>query len=330
MQKRIWYESIHMITGKNSGTKPRPTRGPVQDPRLKYHPLGFLELVNKPTQDELQSYYAKTYYQNERGSYRKTYTAEELDYLQLKIAQKSARIDELLATRPSDRPQDGLARSLLDVGCGEGFTMAAFKDRGWSVEGLDFSSAGIEAMNPDMAGHLETGDMFALLKERIASGQRYDVIWLQNVLEHVLDPVGLLQDLHNLLHPGGVLSLTVPNDGNAYQEDLLRNGDIPDRFWVATPDHMAYFGYDSLKTTAEATGWNCADIIGDFPIDLFLLHEGSNYVKNRENGPGAHRARLRMESLIGSYGPARANDYYRALAQVGLGRDLTAFLIPSV
>lgn len=183
-------------------------------------------------------------------------------------------------------------------------------------------------MNPDLLPYLETGDLYELLNQRIVEAKRYDLVWLNNVLEHVADPVGLLTSLRQLVSPKGILVVTVPNDGSAYQENLLEHGDIDERFWVAIPDHLAYFTYESLQCTTEATGWVCCEIISDFPIDFFLLHPGSNYVRDSGNGPDAHRARIRMELMLGKHPHDRSTEFYSALARVGLGRNLTAFLLP--
>jgi 2-polyprenyl-3-methyl-5-hydroxy-6-metoxy-1,4-benzoquinol methylase len=292
----------------------------MNDRRLRRHDLGFLEVVDRPTPQELADYYARTYYQNERGSFRRDYPPEELEALNLRIAQ---RMTQALALLGRDDPG-----RLLDVGCGEGFVLKAFAARGWDVAGIDFSIAGVESMNPDIADRVGQGDIFDLLAKRIAAGETYDLVWLGNVLEHVLDPLDLLRSLQGLIVPGGIMVVTVPNDGTAYHEDLLATGDIDRRFWIAIPDHMSYFTTDSLRATAEATGWDALSILGDFPVDLYLAHEGSNYVADKTRGPAAHRARLRLERLIGVAGPEAANRFYAALADVGLGRNLTAFLRP--
>ena len=292
----------------------------IMDSRLKLHPHGFLEVVDRPTPDELREYYARSYYQNEKGTYRKEYPADELEVFSLRIAQRAAQACSIRGTDVPGR--------LLDVGCGEGFVLRDFDRMGWNVEGIDFSRAGVERMNPDFVEQVDQGDVFELLDWRIKSEEQYDLVWLGNVLEHVLDPIGLLKSLRQLVNEDGLLIVTVPNDGNAYQEELFQKGKIPERFWIAIPDHMSYFTAASLKQTAEATGWNCKAMHAGFPIDWYLAHEGSNYVVDRARGPSAHKARLMLERHIGMAGPEAANTLFSALADVGLGRDLTAFLQP--
>jgi len=207
--------------------------------------------------------------------------------------------------------------------------LAHFASIGWEVQGVDFSLAGVTAMNPAMVDHVVQGDIFAILETRIANGETYDLVWLGHVLEHVLDPIGMLRSLRRLVTADGALVVTVPNDGSNYQEGLYIDGLIDRRFWIAIPDHLSYFTADSLRASASAAGWSTMDILGSFPIDLYLAHPASNYVQNRDLGAAAHRARLRFEALLGAHGDEAANRLYAALAEVGLGRDLTAFLRPA-
>lgn len=293
----------------------------MNDQRLRWHELGFLEVVDRPTAEALSEYYAQAYFQNAASSsFRTSYSEEELEVIELRIAQKAGQARTLLS---DDQPG-----SLLDVGCGEGFVLRYFERLGWQVQGIDYSRAGVQQVNPAYADHVEQGDVFELLEARIASEKQYDLVWLGNVLEHVLDPVSLLQSLRCLVAPDGLLVVTVPNDGTPYHEELYATGTIPDRFWIAVPDHLSYFTADSLRRTAEATGWDCLSIQGDFPIDLFLAHDGSNYVADRSQGAAAHRARLMLERLIGQAGIEASNRFYAALVDVGFGRNLTAFFRP--
>lgn len=292
----------------------------MNDPRLQRHPLGFLEVVNPPSAEELGAYYAQAYYQNESGNFRKAYSAEELDAINLRLTRHAAQVQTLLGK--------DVTGSLLDVGCGEGFVLKFFRQLNWKVQGIDYSRAGVEQINPDMVDWVEQGDVFTLLNARITAGEQHELVWLGNVLEHVLDPVGLLHSLRQLVTPGGLLVVTVPNDDTPYHEALHANGAIRDRFWIAIPDHLSYFNAVTLRQTVAATGWECLVMQGDFPIDLFLSHSGSNYVSDRTQGLAAHHARLMLENLIGEAGSEANNRFYSALSDVGLGKNLTAFLSP--
>ena len=286
------------------------------DNRLMQHPLGFWTLAEKPSAEELKDYYANKYYQQARGSYELQYSDEERVYFRAKLEQRHAVLQRV--------PPQG--RSMLDVGCGEGFALAYFREQGWSVKGLDFSAAGVESQNPGCRDALVVGDVFTLLGSEIAARRKYDALWLQNVLEHVLDPVAMLISLKSLLAPEGVAVITVPNDYSAVQREALSLGYIDREFWVALPDHLSYFDHQSLPAVAKGTGWECVELLGDFPIDWFLFHEGSNYVRDKTLGKAAHRARIQLENLIHRQPMDAALEFWSAAGRLGIGRDITCFL----
>lgn len=290
------------------------------DRMMKQNELGFWEIANKPSAEQIQEYYAAKYYQEAKGSYELAYSDEELTYFRTKLNQRWS----VIADRFS---QPG---SMLDVGCGEGYALAFFDEMNWNVRGLDFSRAGLESKNPHCAGFLVEGDVFRLLEGERSAGASYDLIWLQNVLEHVVDPVGLMTFLRSLVRPGGSLVVTVPNDFSGLQIEAQRKGLIDREFWVALPDHLSYFSRDSLEKIGAATGWSVLDILGDFPIDWFLFHPAANYIMDKSAGKPAHRARVALENLIGQNRPEDVVAFYSAMARIGMGRDLTAFYGPEV
>jgi 2-polyprenyl-3-methyl-5-hydroxy-6-metoxy-1,4-benzoquinol methylase len=293
------------------------------DARLKQHSLGFWEISNKPTPEELQKYYADKYYQEGMGSYDIEYSSDELTYFRSKLEQRMAIIQHLFSS-------NGTFKNFLDVGCGEGYALSFFREQGWNVKGFDFSSAGVKSKNPSCLDILETGDIFALLKAEIASGQTYDLVWLQNVLEHVIDPIDLLKSLRKLVSQGGSAVVTVPNDFSITQRGALAYDHIDTAFWVSPPDHLTYFDHESLRSTANETGWECQEILGDFPVDWFLFHPGSNYVRNKSMGKAAHMARVQIENLIHRQPIEDVLKFWIAAAKLGIGRDITAILVNKI
>ena len=75
----------------------------------------------------------------------------------------------------------------------------------------------------------------------------YDIIYLQNVLEHVISPIDLLRDLHSILSMNGVIVLTVPNDFSVIQKEAIRRNHIDNEFWIGFPDHLSYFDKNGDK-----------------------------------------------------------------------------------
>lgn len=279
---------------------------------------GYWRVKSPPTPEELAAYYAQRYYQEARGSYEHAYSPEEKQHIQGKIALRWA-----LATKGHSAPG-----RLLDVGCGEGFVLAHGAEAGWSVRGIDFSDAGLRGQNPQLLSSLTTGDLFASLDEEISRGAAYEVVWLQNVLEHVIDPVTLLRQLKALTAPGGRLVVTVPNDFSRLQHVALSSGRIDRSFWVALPDHLSYFSADSLRSIATRTGWTCRNLLADFPVDWFLFNAQSNYIADPTKGKSAHHARIALENMILDEDRAKVIALFESLADIGMGRDLTAVLEP--
>ena len=101
------------------------------DPRLKKHSLGYWEIENKPSIEDLQKYYADTYYQEGKGSYELQYGSDELIYFNSKLEQRWTVIKQYLSEL-SKKPR------MLDVGCGEGFALAFFRSHGWHVRRIRF------------------------------------------------------------------------------------------------------------------------------------------------------------------------------------------------
>lgn len=290
------------------------------DSRIKKNQFGYWEIVNKPTNKELQQYYTEKYYQEAKGSYELQYSQSELSFFEAKLEQKYAVLEKYVHKKGK----------MLDVGCGEGYALSFFRKKGWTVTGFDFSSAGIKSKNSDCLDALCTGDVFELLDNEIKSGRRYDVIWLQNVLEHVIDPISLLYSIKSLLLDDGIAVITVPNDCSNTQMNALNLGHIKSAFWVAPPDHLAYFDYQSLLGTAKETGWNCLEMLGDFPIDWFLFNPNSNYINDKSLGKSAHNARVQIENLLHQQPIESVIKFWAAAAEVGVGRAITAFLTPAV
>ncbi|MBV6644243.1 MAG: class I SAM-dependent methyltransferase [Cyclobacteriaceae bacterium] len=281
---------------------------------------GYFEVIPKPTDSELRDYYQKKYYQDDHATYSKEYDEEELAYFRNKITQKDHVVDGLL--------NDSHGKSLLDIGCGEGFTMDHYHQKGWSVRGIDFSDFGLKRHHPYLAGNLTAGNIFDTINQLIEEQKKYDLVWLDNVLEHVIDPRQLVLLCHQLTQPKGVLVVEVPNDYSHLQSTLLNSEKVERKYWEAYPDHLSYFSRESLVRLLSSNGWDTQKVLADYPIEWFLANKNTNYVSDRDVGKSVHQARMFIENFLHEDQSSNMEDlvaFYEAMAKIGQGRQLIGF-----
>ena len=108
------------------------------------------------------------------------------------------------------RPANGRAPRYLDVGCSTGFVVEAARDKGWEATGIDLNPSAIE-FGRSRGLDLRT---VALEDAGFAPGS-FDAVSLFDVLEHLLDPRRTLRACAELIAPGGILFLYVPNYDSA-------------------------------------------------------------------------------------------------------------------
>ncbi len=279
---------------------------------------GYKVFLSPPSQESLNDYYAQLYYQNPQGTYQENYTEEEGVQRKLRIQ----LLDDFIHSNIEDV---GFTKmNFLDVGCGEGFVLSHFKEKGWEITGLDFSTHGVRMKNPGLESFIIQGDVYNSIQELISSGLKFHVVFLGNILEHVLDPVALIDSLNQLLANDGLLCVTVPNDFSELQESLLENGEISNPYWLAFPDHLNYFNLDSLTKLLNSRGLPVIDHYGDFPIEWYLMNSESNYVEDKSKGKSAHTARVILDSMINKTENVKAKqNFWRSLSELGFGRSIT-------
>jgi 2-polyprenyl-3-methyl-5-hydroxy-6-metoxy-1,4-benzoquinol methylase len=280
-------------------------------------PEGYISVEPLPSPEELRAFYAEQYYQQTvSASYQASYSEEELSY---------KRLQARVFLHAIGRGDDG-APSLLDVGCGEGFLLAEAQTQGWSVKGIDFGAYAVDRFHPALAEHLELGEASEILDRFVAEKRRFEACVLQNVLEHVIDPRGLLGKMRALLAPEGKLLVTLPNDYSGVQQTALKTKLVDHEYWFVPPQHLHYFDIAAASALSRACGYDVKDVFADFPIEVFLFHPGSNYVRAREVGPAAHKARMALSLICAQAGLDSYLDLSRAYARCGIGRAFTLVL----
>ena len=95
---------------------------------------------------------------------------------------------------------------LLEVGCGNGKRLARMQALGWDVMGQE--------VDPIAAGHVveERGiPVYLGMLQTLDVTEGYDAVILSHVIEHVHDPLSLLESCYRLLKKDGLLVILTPN-----------------------------------------------------------------------------------------------------------------------
>ncbi|PYX76278.1 MAG: hypothetical protein DMG72_05330 [Acidobacteria bacterium] len=133
---------------------------------------------------------------------------------------------------------------LLDVGCGNGEFIARMSSLGWTVSGVDPDAT---AVSYAWSRGLE---VFRGTISDLPVTPCYDVITLNHVVEHVIDPVGLLRECRKRLRPStGRLIITTPNINSLGHWWF-------NRYWrgLEVPRHLVLFSQDSLRECVKRAG----------------------------------------------------------------------------
>jgi SAM-dependent methyltransferase len=211
-------------------------------------------------------------------------------------------------------------KRLLEVGCGTGEFLAFAGEKGFDVVGMEPSTEAAQlAANRKLCVHSVTLEQFAELPKEI-NPRGFDAVVLLHVLEHVPDPVDTVRRCKSLLNPEGILCVRVPNDFTRLQQaaEVQIN---KQKWWIAVPDHINYFNFESLRRLFEGIGFDVVYDQGDFPMEMFLLM-GDDYIGNPTVGGQCHERRVRFDLALP---PELRRSIYRAFAAAGVGRDCLMF-----
>jgi len=186
-----------------------------------------------PSEKEVRSWYVGgSYYM---GDSRSGYDDSYFERIDIRYNDKNSWPYSLLAraARLGGREEPG---RLLDVGCGGGLFAACAKRVGWDVQGLDPNPAAVEA-----AARYGVSVRTATIEESGFDANTFDIIYSNDVIEHVLNPIKAFKEIDRLLAPKGVLILSTPNGDRA----LLRR-----KRWggfQSCLEHLWYFNARSMK-----------------------------------------------------------------------------------
>jgi SAM-dependent methyltransferase len=267
---------------------------------------GFRHVMPLPDPVALERAYREAYYAEEKPTFL-VHSGEDQEWAEMFQRDRLETFERLIRREK---------RSVLDVGCGPGFFLKTAKDRGWRVLGIEPSrqaAAHARSLGVDVVeGFFNAGSAPNL--------GLFDVVHLNNVLEHVPNPQEVVRLARDLVPQGGLICLNVPNDFTPFQASAVAALKLPE-WWVAPPHHLNYFDFDSLSRLVTRAGFEVRERTTSFPMELFLLM-GLDYTKDPVLGRACHNQRKRFDLALEMAGfKETRRKFYQALAQAGLGRE---------
>lgn len=237
-----------------------------------------LVFVNpQPTEKALNDYYNNQY-------------AIDFKFYQRQVSKKSHRLLNLMG-RFIDKG------CMLEIGCSYGCFLKSAREWGWEVRGVEISPVTSHFARKEYNLPVTTG----FIGNINFADKEFDSVVMWHVLEHDLNPRGLLEKIYHYLRPNGILALTLPNI-NSLSARILG------RYWLnlIPPAHLYQFSPFTIKRMLENSGFQIVHLKtnrGDSPNIFFILLQGlKNKILGNRNLPvhsakGENKTRSRQLKL---------------------------------
>ncbi len=169
-------------------------------------------------------------------------------------------------------------KSLLDIGCGSGIFLSEAVKNKLQVSGIDMSSAMVKYIKSRFKYLVYHGD---IINTKI--GNKYDIVTLNQVIEHFSRPRILIKRCNALLNNGGLIYIATPNIASIVSKIRKEKFD-----YIIPPEHLSYFNKTTLYNLLTSEGFRILKFgTWSYPVDLaglikHLLKRG-NYLHSKKN-----------------------------------------------
>jgi SAM-dependent methyltransferase len=130
---------------------------------------------------------------------------------------------------------------IIEIGSGLGYLTFALNKAGYQTKGIDISRPAVDYAIEKFGEKYICQDVFEFTNKNKES---YDVVIINEVIEHVNDPIKLVKVLLDLIKENGKIILTTPNK-SLFPKDI---------FWATEnpPIHCWWFSEDSINLIAKS------------------------------------------------------------------------------
>jgi 2-polyprenyl-3-methyl-5-hydroxy-6-metoxy-1,4-benzoquinol methylase len=221
---------------------------------------GFDITSPQPAMHEIADFYPAGYYGNP-GDRR---FPQMMEVLQEALYAQRVRMVESVAGGGRGR--------VLDVGCGRGLLLKAFRQRGWDIQGTELTDQAARYARQVAGVPVKIGT----LEEMGFPDSHFDAVTMWHVLEHVHDPTMALVEVSRILKPGGVALVGVPNF-SGLEARLFKDK----WFHLDVPRHVTHLTKETLKKALQENDLQCQRWSGFAPE-----YDAFSFVQSVLNGCG--------------------------------------------
>ncbi|HEU0010786.1 MAG TPA: class I SAM-dependent methyltransferase [Verrucomicrobiae bacterium] len=247
---------------------------------------GFVVTLPAPVEGAIAKYYPTGYYGSASG--RRFPAAVER--LQSALYGRRARAVERELRRCPGR--------VLDVGCGRGLLLRAFRERRWKVDGTELSESAAAFARDALKIPVTVAPAASLPWP----DRTFDAVSMWHVLEHVPDPRAALREAARVLQPDGVLFAGAPNFGSPearWARDKWFHLDVPRHLTHLTQASLSSAltsaGFEVRRVSFFAPEYDCFSFVQSALNRIGLRHNllynllrgrGAKVLQEREAGVG--------------------------------------------
>lgn len=181
------------------------------------------------------------------------------DYATLEPALRSNFRHRLRSLRPAAR-----GARLLDIGAAFGFCVDEAAAAGWDAIGIEVSTEAAHRAHVRAPHRVVVGDCAALP----FAAERFDVVTLFDVLEHLPDPHRVMSDIARVMRPGGQLLLTTGDVGSVVAR-------LSGARWhlYTLPEHLFFYSRDGIRRLLASHGFRIDHVRAEsarYPLGYLL------------------------------------------------------------
>lgn len=223
----------------------------------------FLFTNPRPPVDEIGAYYQSDDYISHHDEAKDIMSRVYTSVRNHTIKGKVKLINELNAQKGT----------LLDIGCGTGNFIQSCKENGWKIAATEPDQGARNAATSRLGSSI-----FKSINAPELHSERFDIITMWHVLEHVHNLNEVVTWLHDHLNPNGKIIIAVPNP-QSFDAVHYR------RFWAAydVPRHLYHFTRSTMKKLMENHGLHITKVLPMWFDSFYVSMLSTKYRGNSVN-----------------------------------------------